>query len=509
MPLPAAAATLRVTAAGDAGTLDPHSQNIIPTAQLLRQIYEPLVNRGPKLELEPALAESWSTPEPNRWRFKLRAGVTFQDGAKFTADDVVFSLQRAAAKTSNYSNFVDSVDRAEAVDPLTVDVFTTAPDPILVDKLASIVIMSRAWANANHAEAPLNAAQGQEAFTARHTNGTGPFRLVSREENVRTVLERNPAWWGTPTGNVTQYVSLPVANAATRVAAFLSGEIDVLLDPPLQAIDQLRKRDDVKILQGPEIRTMFIVMDQGRDELLYSDVKGKNPFKDRRVRQALYQATDIEAIRTKIERDFALPTGLLFGPGVRGYAPDIDTRLPLDLVAAKALLSEAGYPQGFGVTLDCPNNRYVNDADVCAALASMWARIGVRVSVNAQPLQTFFPKIQRRDTSMYFLGSGSATLDAFYMFQIHLMPPGGRPGDGVWNLGGYNNPDFTRLAERIRGEIDMPARDKLIRDALLLVKNDIANLPLYHQEIAWAVRGNIDMAIRADNQFEAKWVTVK
>ncbi|MCW3475064.1 ABC transporter substrate-binding protein [Limobrevibacterium gyesilva] len=503
------AATLRVSSAGDAGTLDPHSQNIIPTAQLLRQIYEPLVNRGPSLELEPALAESWSAMEPTRWRFKLRAGVKFQDGSPFTADDVVFSLKRAAAPSSNYGNFVDTVVRAEAVDPLTVDVITSEPDPILVDKLSSVVIMSKAWCEANNATAPQNAAQAQESYTTRHTNGTGPYQLTSREAQVRTVLDRNAAWWGTMKGNVTQYVSLPIANASTRLAAFLSGEVDVLLDPPLQDIPRLRERSDVRVLQGPEIRSMFIVMDQARDELLYSDVKGRNPLKDHRVRQALYQAIDIQAIRSRILRGFALPAGVLFGPGVRGYDKAIDQRLPLDIAKAKALLAEAGYPDGFAITLDCPNNRYINDADVCTALGAMWAKIGVRVAVNAQPLATFFPKVQRKDTSMFFLGSGSPTLDAYYILQIHLLPPTGRPGDGAWNLGGYNNPAMTDLINKVRAELDPGKRDTLIHEVLALYKQDIPNLPLYHQEIAWAARANVDVHMRPDNELEAKWVTVK
>ncbi len=504
------AATLRVSSAGDAGTMDPHSQNIIPTAQLLGQIYEGLAGRGPTLALEPGLALSWEAVEPTRWRFHLRPNVTFQNGEKFTADDVVFSLRRVAAPSSNYSNFVDTVVRAEAVDPMTVDVVTREPDPILVDKLASVAILSQEWSKAHNAEVPQNASQAQEMFTARNTNGTGPFKLASREAQVRTVLDANAGWWGKPTGNVTQYVAMPISNAATRTAAFLSGEVDVLLDPPLQDIERIRANPNLRILQGPEIRTMFIGMDQSRDELLYSDVKGRNPFKDRRVRQALYQATDIEAIRSRIMRGFALPSGVLFGPGVRGYDKALDTRLPPDLEAARKLLAEAGYPNGFGVTLDCPNNRYVNDADVCTALAAMWARIGVRVSVNAQPLQTYFPKIQKRDTSMFFMGSGSPTLDAFYMFQIHLLPPtGGQPGDGVWNLGSYSNPEMTKMINAIRGELDFARRDGLIHDATRLYKQDIPHLPLYHQEIAWAARANVDVSLRSDNEMMAKWVTVK
>ena len=507
----AQAVTLRVSPAGDAGTMDPHSQNIIPTSQLLRQIYEGLTMRGADLALQPGLAERWELAAPDRWRFHLRPGVKFHNGEPFTAADVVFSLKRAASKTSNYSNFVGSVLRSEAVDDRTVDVITDGPDPILPDKLASVSIMSKTWCEANDAVLPQNAAQKEETATVRRTNGTGAFKLASREESTRTVLARNDAWWGwgTPAGpgNVTEYVSLPVSNAATRVAALISNQVDVLLDPPIQAIDRLRATDGIKVLQGPEVRTMFIVMDQGRDELLYSDVKGKNPFKDRRVRQALYQAIDVEAIRSRIMRGFAKPAGLHFGPGVRGYPAELDTRLPYDLDAAKRLMAEAGYPDGFAVTLDCPNNRYLNDADVCAALAAMWARIGVKVSVNAQPLALFFPKVQRKDTSMYFLGSGSATLDAHYPFQIHFLTPG-KPGDGVWNLGGYRNPALDAKVEQFRAELDPEKRNALIREAVEIYKKDIINIPLYHQEIAWAVRSNVDVKIRADAQMEARFVTV-
>jgi peptide/nickel transport system substrate-binding protein len=507
--LPSHAATLRVSSAGDAGTMDPHSQNIIPTAQLLRQIYEQLVGRGSNLELEPALALSWESIAPDRWRFHLRPGVKFHEGQDFTADDVLFSLARVQMKTSNYGNFADTVKKVEAMDPLTVDITTEGPDPILPDKLASVAILSRSWCVANHAEEPQNATQKEESVTARRTNGTGPFMLKSREEGTRTVLTVFPGWWG-KRGNVDEYVSLPIANAATRVAALLSGEVDVLLDPPLQAIDKLLGTKGIRVLQGPEIRSMFLVMDQGRDELLYSDVKGRNPFKDIRVRRALYEAIDIEAIRSRIMRGFAQPAGIWFGPGVRGYDAKLDTRLPHDPQAAKALLSEAGYPDGFGVTLDCPNNRYINDADVCTAIAAMWARIGVRAEVDAQPLAIFFPKVQRRNTSLFFLGSGSATLDAYYAFQIHLLPAqSGRPGDGNWNLGGYMNPALNAAVERFRAELDPAKRNAEIADATRIARDDIANIPLYHQLIAWAVRDAVEVQIRADNELEARFVHMK
>ncbi len=506
---PASAATLRVALIGDAGTMDPHSQSVSTTTQLLRQIYEPLVNRGPQFQLEPGLAESWSIVEPTRWRFKLRPGVAFHDGSPFTAADVLFSLQRVTDKASNYSNYVDSVVRVEAVDPLTVDIVTSEPDPILVDKLTVIGIMSKAWCEANGAIRPQNAAQHQESATARQTNGTGPYLLASRDPEVRTVLDRFPKWWGQTNGNVTEYIGIPIANNATRTAAFLSGEVDVLLDPPIQDIERIRARPDVKVLQGPETRTIAFVIDVGHDELSTGDVKGKNPFKDHRVRQALYQAIDMEAITTRIMRGFATPAGLQVAPGVRGYDKMLDVRLPYDPDKATALLKAAGYPDGFGFTFDCTNNRYPGDAEMCTAIAAMWAKIGVRAQLNAMPVQTYFPKVQRRESSMFLLGTSPPTLDAYYSIQVSLLSPGGRPGDGAWNLGGYKNQAIDDLAPRIRGELDEAKRIKLMQQAMTMARDDIATIPLFYNQIAWAARSNIEVSLRADNQMEAKWVVVK
>ncbi len=505
---PAAAKTLRFAMAGDAATLDPHSQNVATTAQLLRQIYEPLVNRDRALGLEPGLAVSWTEVDPTRWRFVLRPNVKFHDGTPFTADDVVFSVARAAAPGSNYANFVDTVTGSVAVDPLTVDITTREPDPVLLDKLTSVAIVSRAWAEANHVERPQNFAQKEQTYAVSHTNGTGPYKLQSREPDTRTVLVRNPDYWGPVEGNVTEYISLPISSAATRVAALLSGEVDFVLDPPLQDVDRLKHTDGITVLVGPEIRTMFLVMDQGRDELATSSIKGRNPFKDRRLRQALYQAIDIEAIKTRVMRGYAIPTALLFPPGVRGYAPDLDQRLPLDRAKAKALLAEAGYPDGFDFALDCSNNRYVNDEAICQALVVMWAQIGVKVRLNSMPLGPFFAKIQSRDTSMFLLGSGPPTLDAFYSFQINLLSPTGRPGDGLWNLGGYKNPEMDRLIQAMRLELDQTKRDQLIHQALELYKSDVAQLPLHHQVIPWAMRSTVHAQHRADDQLEVKWVTI-
>ena len=285
--------------------------------------------------------------------------------------------------------------------------------------------------------------------------------MQSREEGVRTTLVRNDKWWGTPTGNVTEYVSIPIAAAATRTAALLSGATDLLLDTPIADIDRLRREPRLRVVDGQEIRTIFLEMDQVRDELQGSDIKGHNPFKDRRVRQALYQAIDVTALTERLMRGLARPAGNLAGPGVTGYTPDLDERLPFDPDAAKRLLAEAGYKDGFGFAMDCPNNRYPNDAQVCAAVASMWSRIGVRATVNAAPYQTYFPKIQQRDSSMYMLGYGSPTLDSYNPLQAVFTPPSkasnGASGDGLWNLG-YANPAVTDLVNQMRFETDTAKR---------------------------------------------------
>lgn len=499
---------LRVSSASDANSMDPQSHNNIPNVQLHKQIYEGLVGRGPDLELAPALATKWEQVEPTRWRFTLRPDVVFHEGQSFSSADVVFSLARVAKEGSAFRNFVDLVKEVVPVDALTVDIVTGEPDPILPNKLVNVAIMSEVWSKEHNAEAPFNAAKNEEIYTVRNANGTGPFRLVGRDPNVRTELARFDRWWGKTDGNVTKYVSVPISSAPTRLAALLSQQVDVLLDPPLQDLARLKASPDIKVLTGPEIRSMFIVMDQKSPELKYSDVKGKNPFQDLRVRQALYQAIDINAIVQRIMLGLATPAGIPFGPGVAGYPADADTRLPYDPERAKALLTEAGYPDGFGVTLNCPNNRYFNDEAVCTALVSMWAKIGMKVTLNAEPLSQFSPRLARNDTSMFFLGSGSSTLDGFFPIQQNLMAPTDRPGDGAFNKGGYNNPKLNELAAEIRSELDVAKRNDLIRQAMEVYKEDVAGLPLYHSQIAWAVRGNVEASLRADALLEAKWVKI-
>ncbi len=370
--------------------------------------------------MKPALAESWTQVNPTTWRFKLRPGVKFHDGTPFTADDVVFSFERARADTSQLRVYSNASGIPKRIDDLTVEFTTNGPNPIELEHIATINIMSKAWCEKNRATKPQNYTQKEDMITAHQANGTGPYMLKAREPDIKTVLVKNPNWWGLKDGryegNADEVIYTPIVSDATRVAALISGEVDLVNDPPPQDVPRLTQTPGIKVQEGVENRVVFIAMDQGRDELLYSNVKGKNPFKDRRVRQALYEAIDIEAIKKNTMRGMAQPTGVML-PSPLQTTPELEKRMPYDKAHAKALLAEAGYPNGFEVTIDCPNNRYINDEKICQALAAMWAQIGVETRVNAIPRSTFFPKIEKLDTSMYMLGWGGATIDAIFILQ--------------------------------------------------------------------------------------------
>jgi peptide/nickel transport system substrate-binding protein len=367
-------ATLRVANQGDATSMDPHSLNESLQLSITGNVYEPLVGRDRKLGLEPALATKWAQTSPTVWRFDLRKGVKFHDGTALTADDVVFSFGRAAGDGSDMKGYTSSIKQVRKVDDATVEIETTAPFPILPDVISLVYVMSKKWCEDNKAEKPVDKRKGIENTASFRANGTGPYRLRERQPTTRSTFVRNAAYWGKVDGNVDEVIFTPIGNDATRVAAMLSGEIDVMEPVPLQDVERLKSNTNLTVMQGPELRTIFLGMDQKRDELLSSSVKGKNPFKDKRVRQAFYQAIDTETIKARVMRNAATPTGLMIAPGIKGFVPEMNKRLPHDAEAAKKLLAEAGYPNGFEVGMNCPNDRYVNDGEICQAVAANLAR---------------------------------------------------------------------------------------------------------------------------------------
>jgi peptide/nickel transport system substrate-binding protein len=505
----AGAATFKWANDGDANSMDPYTRAETFLLTFTQNIYEPLVRRDRQMRVEPALAESWESPSPTVWRFHLRPGVKFQEGQSFTADDVVFSYQRAIGPGSGLKAFFPTVKEMRKVDDLTVDVETTVPDPIFLEEITYWTIMSRSWCEEHGAAQAADLTKSEENFATRHANGTGPFILQTREPDRRTTFVNNPSWWDKPEHNLTRVEFNVIANAATRVAALLAGDISMIYTVPPQDIDRIGKTEGLRIIEQPELRTIFLGFDQSRDELLKSDVKGKNPFKDQRVRQAFNEAVDIKAIQQRIMRGESHPTGLLYGPGVNGYTPESDVRWPYDPAHARKLMAEAGYPEGFGVTLDCPNDRYVNDEAICQAITAMLARIGVRVTLNAQTRLRYFAQISAPayNTSFFMLGWTPNTFDAYNaLFNL----AGSRNGvRGMFNVGGYANPRIDALLGAILVETDKAKRQAQISEASAILHDDAAFLPLHQQSVVWAARNNIELQQLADNSFPLRYVLVK
>lgn len=504
----AQAVTLKVANQGDAVSMDPHSLNESLQLSFTGNVYEPLVARDKKLGLVPGLATAWTQTAPTVWRFELRSGVKFHDGAPFTADDVVFSFKRVAGDGSDMKSYTSSIKEVRKVSDLVVEIETLTPFPILPDVLTLVYMMNRTWCEANKAVTPVDRRKGIENLASFKANGTGPFRVKERQPGARTVLVRHFQYWDKVESNVDEVVFTPIGNDATRVAALMSGEVDVMEPVPLQDVARLNTNPALTVMQGPELRTIFLGMDQKRDELLFSSVKGKNPFKDVRVRQAFYQAIDIEAIRSRVMRGAATPTALMVAPGIKGFVPEMNKRLPYDPEASKKLLAEAGYPSGFEVTMNCPNDRYVNDGEICQAVASGLAKVGVKINLQAESKATYFQKILSRNTSFYLLGWTPGTYDAHNPLTSLMATPTDK-GQGQFNLGSYSNPKVDELTLKIQSETDQARRNTMIAEAFKIHADDIGHLPLHQQALAWGMKKTVSLTQLADNMMFFKWVTLK
>lgn len=487
---------------GELNTLDPHVLNEGLTSSLLSQVYEGLTCRDAQMRLVGCLAASWSQPKANEWLFRLRDKVKFHDGSELSAGDVVFSLGRARASSSPFQIYLSTVDRIISPQPGWVSITTRGTNPILPEQLSEVRVLSAAWAKKNAVAVVPEVGLRAPSFTSFNAMGTGPYKVIGHQVGVETSFKPFAGWWNQRQrrNSIAEIRYISIANASTRIAALISGEIDFVLDPPLQDIERLRSDPRLRVVTGNEIRTIYLGFDQFSEQLRYSDVAG-NPFKDLRVRKAFYQAIDIEALIRVVMRGYATPAGLMVPPQVFGYDKSIDVRLPFDLAAARKLMVEAGFSTGFDVTLDCPNNRYVNDERVCVTIAQMLAKIGVRVRVNAIPRTMYFPKLQSYDTSFFLFGAGSPTLDGHYTLQA-LMRTRSAGDDGLWNIGGYSNPQVDARTERAAVESNRELRFQLIRDAFNIHARDVGHLPLYHQIIPWAVKGSFDVVHRADNRLE-------
>lgn len=502
------AKTLKWGAHREIVSLDPYSYGDTFTLAVLNHVYEGLVRYNDKLQIEPALATSWELVTPTTWRFKLREGVKFHDGSPFKADDVIASLERVSHPTSPLKGNLPAYKSSKKVDDLTVDLEVTDTYPLLLNDLTNIYIFNKAWLVKNNAELPTDAGKNVEGYASNNANGTGPFKVESRKPDSATIMVVNPGWWDKPRHNLTRIEFLPITSAATRVAAVLSGEIDFTNLAPLQDLPRLSASGDVKVLQTNELRTIYFAFNMN-DALFESDVKGKNPFKDKRVREALYRGIDIDAMHRRAMRGLSRNTGAVVAPAIPGYAPSHESRLPFDPEGAKKLLAAAGYPNGFSFNLNCMNDGYVNEEEICQAVASMWSRIGLKPNAVIAPRAVQTPRRVKGDFDVTSMGWANEPMIDAYSILVQVIRSKSSTG-GVFNWGNWGMPQIDQLIDKAGTELDTDKRVKMMAEALQIVHDEIIFLPLHQQPMAWASRKAVDTIVQlSDNKPRLWYTTVK
>jgi peptide/nickel transport system substrate-binding protein len=507
---PLNAETLRWARSGDALTLDPHAQNEGPTHTIRHQMYEPLIIRDISGAFEAALATDWApkADDPNIWVFNLREGVTFHDGAAFTAEDVVFSFERAKQPNSDMKELIGSITEVRAVGDFSVEIVTDGPNPILPSNLTNLFIMDKDWTEANNTVDVQDFEGGELTFATSNVNGTGPYVLQSREPDVKTVMVRNDAYWGIDQFpmEVTEIIYTPIQNAATRVAAMLSGEIDFLQDMPVQDLERVNAVDGLIVKQAPQNRVIFFGMNQGADDLESDSIDGANPLADVRVRQAMSMAINRDAIRQVVMRGQSEPAGMIAPPFVNGWTAEMDAESSTDVEAAKALLAEAGYADGFSIRLDCPNDRYVNDEGICQAAVGMLGQIGITVNLDAKTKAQHFPLITDGQTDFYMLGWGVPTYDSEYVFNFLVHS---RESEiGTWNATGFSDANLDLMIKSLASNTDLEARNADIATIWRTVQDEQLYIPIHHQVLNWGMSERVGIEVDPEDQPKIKYFTM-
>lgn len=496
-------------------TLDPHATNDFVTTAIIRQFYDSIAEFTPTMELRPGLATSWSYRGNATWRFVLRQGVKFQDGSAMTADDVAFSIMREKGSRF-YTALFGEISEVRKVDERTIDVVSKSPDPILPRKMTRLFVMSKAWLEKNGATAiPDLGAQGSEGYTVRNANGTGPMRVTENQPGVRLGFARNPHYWGAFPGNVTEAVYLPIGAAPTRLAALLSGDVDMVVDLPLQDIERVKGTAGLKVGQTPQLLLMQLELDGTREVALNVwDKSGQplkaNPFKDVRVRQAMVQAIDANQIVDRIMRGNARAAGIASVPGLGGYQADLDRRAPISIDAAKGLLAAAGYPNGFTAQLNCPLERYVNTEDICRAVAGMLARVGIDTKVNGIVWPEFARMLTNGPSSSFHLiGATSNSGDQQDMFLATMMTRDPSKNVGFFNWAMWTNTQFDAVARDLASTFEASKRTDLYRRGLQIAKENVSAIYLHQPMITAGMKANITVLLRADATVPLQDVIVK
>jgi peptide/nickel transport system substrate-binding protein len=483
-PAHAAPVTVTIANQGDAATLDGHMRNETTTVMIQLHVHERLVGFDANVKLKPELATAWKRVDPTTWQFTLRPGVKFHNGEPFDASVAAWNITRAKTHPkSEFKAFVAPVAEARAVDAATLEVRTNGPAPDLLTNLVSIQMLPRKYVE-----------EKGDAHVARSPVGTGPYRFVEWVKDDRIVLEANRDYWGGAPA-IGRVVFKPIPEDATRAAALVTGEVDVVWGIAVQDVPRIESQSDLRVLRGPTQRVIYLSFDMHRKEGSPGVGPGPNPFADVRVRRAVYHAIDIDGIIRAVMGGSGAPATQFVTPPIYGYSPNVK-RLAYDPARAKALLAEAGHPNGFAARLDCPNDRYVNDAALCEAVAGQLARVGVRITPNAVPKAVFFPQIDRFETSFYLAGWGSLDTGATLLGMVHTNDKD--KGTGRVNRGRYSNPEVDAVIQKARVTLDDREREALYRKAIEMAMADVVWVPLHQQEMILGAKKSLGITPRFD-----------
>lgn len=497
----ASAETLKWGAARDIYSLDPYSYGDSYTLSFLNHVYEGLVRYDADLQIEPALAASWEQVSDTVWRFHLREGVTFHDGAEFTADDVLASLKRVSDPVSPLRGNLPAYKSSKKVDDYTVDIEMTGPYPLLLNDLTNIHIFDAGWLVDNDFEKPTDVGAQIEGYATYHTNGTGPFRLESRVPDSKTVLLVNENWWDEAAHNIDRIEFVPITSAATRVAALLSGEIDFSEEAPAQDVPRLSAQPELKVMERTNLRTVML----GFNRKPTLDNGSENKFNDLRVRQAFAHALDPELIQQRIMRGKSRTAGTIVAPDIPGYSTELDTPYLYDPEQSRRLLQEAGAAD-YPFTLVCTTDAYVNEEELCQGIVNMLSRGGFKPQLDIAPTAAQAPKRTGGKADVYLIGWANEPMLDSYSILVQMIKSRSDTA-GVFNWGGWSYPEIDSLIEQASTEMDREKRLDLQTRALELVKEEIVMLPLHQQPMAWVMDKKIDKIAQAADNKVRHWLT--